>query len=68
MATIINQCNFYAGALLEVMFFYCSEILGVSLPDKVVLEVKETVPGYESKCLKGCYYANWIIGEGSHVH
>jgi elongation factor P len=34
----------YEGASVEVMFFNGSEIVGVSLPDKVVLEVKETDP------------------------
>ena len=35
----------YEGMSVEVMFYDGKEILGVSLPDKVVLEVKETVPG-----------------------
>jgi elongation factor P len=35
----------YEGFSVEVMFYNNSEILGVSLPDKMVLEVKETVPG-----------------------
>ncbi|MDD4193716.1 MAG: elongation factor P [Acholeplasmataceae bacterium] len=35
----------FEGMSVEVMFFDGKEILGVSLPDKVVLEVKETVPG-----------------------
>jgi elongation factor P len=33
------------GMSVEVMFYNNSEILGVSLPDKIVMEVKETVPG-----------------------
>lgn len=35
----------YESMSVEVMFYNGTEILGVSLPDKVVLEVKETVPG-----------------------
>ncbi|MFH0766872.1 MAG: elongation factor P [Bacillota bacterium] len=35
----------FEGMSVEVMFYNNVEILGVSLPDKVVLEVKETVPG-----------------------
>ncbi len=35
----------FEGMSVEVMFYNNTEILGVSLPDKVVLEVKETVPG-----------------------
>lgn len=35
----------YEGMIVEVMFYNNTEILGVSLPDKVVLEVIETVPG-----------------------
>ncbi len=45
-AQIENELKFiYEGESVEVMFYNNSEILGVSLPDKVVLEVKETVPG-----------------------
>ncbi|TNF09305.1 MAG: elongation factor P [Bacillota bacterium] len=33
------------GMSAEVMFYNNTEILGVSLPDKIVMEVKETVPG-----------------------
>ncbi len=35
----------FEGMTVEVMFYNNVEILGVSLTDKVVLEVKETVPG-----------------------
>lgn len=35
----------FEGMSVEVMFYNNIEILGVSLPDKVVLEVAETVPG-----------------------
>jgi len=35
----------FEGMSVEVMFYNSTEILGVMLPDKVVLEVKETVPG-----------------------
>lgn len=35
----------YEGMSVEVMFYDGKEILGVSLPDKVALEVRETVPG-----------------------
>lgn len=35
----------YEGMIVEVMFYNNTEILGVSLPDKVVLEVIKTVPG-----------------------
>lgn len=35
----------YEGMSVEVMFFNNSEVLGVSLPDKIALEVRETVPG-----------------------
>lgn len=45
-AQIENELKYiYEGESVEVMFYNNSEILGVSLPDKVVLEVKETVPG-----------------------
>lgn len=33
------------GMSVEVMFYNNVEILGVSLPDKIVMEVQETVPG-----------------------
>jgi elongation factor P len=33
------------GMSVEVMFYNNIEILGVSLPDKIIMEVKETVPG-----------------------
>ena len=33
------------GMSVEVMFYNNIEILGVSLPDKIVMEVQETVPG-----------------------
>ena len=43
---IERELNYiFEGMSVEVMFYNNSEILGVSLPDKVVLEVKETVPG-----------------------
>ena len=43
---IENELKYiYEGMSVEVMFFDGKEILGVSLPDKVALEVKETVPG-----------------------
>ncbi|MDO9629352.1 MAG: elongation factor P [Acholeplasmataceae bacterium] len=35
----------FEGMSVEVMFYNNTEILGVALPDKVVLEVRETVPG-----------------------
>ena len=35
----------YEGMNVEIKFFDGREILGVSLPDKVVLEIVETVPG-----------------------
>ena len=35
----------YEGLSVEVMYYNNSEILGVILPEKVVLEVVETVPG-----------------------
>lgn len=35
----------YEGTEVDVMFYNESEVLGVILPDKVVLEVTETVPG-----------------------
>jgi len=43
---IENELKFiFESMSVEVMFYNGIEILGVSLPDKVVLEVKETVPG-----------------------
>lgn len=43
---IERELNYiYEGMSVEVMFFNNSEVLGVSLPDKLALEVKETVPG-----------------------
>jgi elongation factor P len=45
-AQVERELNYiYEGVTIEVMFYNNVEILGVSLPDKVVLEVKETVPG-----------------------
>ncbi len=45
-AQIAHELKFiYEGLSVEVMFYDNSEILGVSLPDKVVLEVESTVPG-----------------------
>lgn len=42
---IERELNFiYEGLSVEVMFFDGSEILGVTLPDKLVLEVVETMP------------------------
>lgn len=42
---IERELNFiYEGLSVEVMFFDDSEILGVTLPDKLVLEVVETMP------------------------
>lgn len=35
----------FEGMSVEVMFYNNQEILGVSLPDKIALEVVETVPG-----------------------
>ncbi|MFA5560421.1 MAG: elongation factor P [Acholeplasmataceae bacterium] len=35
----------YEGMMVEVMLFNHSEILGVSIPEKVALKVIETVPG-----------------------
>lgn len=46
IAQIERELNYiFEGMSVEVMFYNNSEILGVSLPDKVVLEVRETVPG-----------------------
>jgi elongation factor P len=43
---IERELNFiYEGMSVEVMFFNNSEVLGVSLPDKMALQVVETVPG-----------------------
>src|SRR5690606_26024344 len=43
-AQIERELNYiFEGMSVEVMFYNNSEILGVSLPDKVVLEVRETV-------------------------
>ena len=43
---IKSELNYiYEGMEVSVMFYNNIEILGVSLPDKVVLEVVETVPG-----------------------
>jgi len=45
-AQIAHELQYiYEGASVEVMFYNNSEIIGLSLPDKVVLEVKETQPG-----------------------
>ncbi len=45
-AQVERELNYiYEGVTVEVMFYNNVEILGVSLPDKVVLEVRETVPG-----------------------
>jgi len=35
----------YEGMMVDVNFYNNQEILGITLPDKVVLEVAETVPG-----------------------
>jgi elongation factor P len=43
---IERELNFiYEGMSVEVMFFNNSEVLGLSLPDKLALQVVETVPG-----------------------
>lgn len=43
---IKDELNYiYEGMDVQVMFYDNREILGLSLPDKVVLEVVETVPG-----------------------
>ena len=43
---IKNELNYiYESMEVSVMFYNNQEILGVSLPDKVVLTVTETVPG-----------------------
>ena len=45
-AQVERELNYiFEGMSVEVMFYNNTEILGVSLPDKVVLEVRETVPG-----------------------
>ena len=45
-AQIKRELKFiFEGMNVEVNFYDGTEILGVSLPDKVVLEVTETVPG-----------------------
>ncbi|MDI6452336.1 elongation factor P [Peloplasma aerotolerans] len=45
-AQLEKELNYiFEGMEVEVMFYNNTEILGVSLPDKVVLEVRETVPG-----------------------
>ena len=45
-AQIENELNYiYEGMEVAINFYKESEILGLSLPDKVVLQVKETVPG-----------------------
>ncbi|TVP85223.1 MAG: elongation factor P [Acholeplasmataceae bacterium] len=45
-AQIKHELNFiYEGMEVQVMFYNGVEILGLSLPDKVVLEVADTVPG-----------------------
>lgn len=44
-AQIEHELNYlYEGLSVEVMFYNASEILGVLLPDKLVLEVTETMP------------------------
>ncbi|HAX02968.1 MAG: elongation factor P [Tenericutes bacterium GWC2_34_14] len=44
-AQIEHELNYlYEGLSVEVMFYNSSEILGVLLPDKLVLEVTETMP------------------------
>ncbi|MFA6800493.1 MAG: elongation factor P [Acholeplasmataceae bacterium] len=43
---IENELKFiFEGMNVDVMFYNGREILGINLPDKVVLEVVETVPG-----------------------
>ncbi|BCR35669.1 elongation factor P [Mariniplasma anaerobium] len=45
-AQIENELKFiYEGMNVDVNFYDSKEILGVSLPDKVVLTIVETVPG-----------------------
>src|SRR5690606_34346876 len=42
---IERELNFiYEGLSVEVMFYNGTEILGVTLPDKIVLEIVETMP------------------------
>lgn len=42
---IERELNFiYEGLSVEVMFYNSTEILGITLPDKLVLEIVETMP------------------------
>src|SRR5690606_147011 len=54
------QLNFmYEGLLVEIMF-YGTEVLGVTLPEKLVLEVKETVPGVKGDSKTNALKDAWL--------
>ncbi len=62
---IAHELNFmYEGLEVEINF-YKSEVLGLSLPEKLVLEVKETVPGIKgdtkSNVLKDAWLASGYL-------
>ena len=62
---IEHELNFiYEGLEVEINF-YNTEILGVNLPEKLVLEVKETVPGVKgdtkSNVLKDAWLASGYL-------
>ncbi|MBE0700780.1 MAG: elongation factor P [Acholeplasmataceae bacterium] len=48
VAQVKNEIGYiYEGMEVQVMFYNNSEILGIVVPDKVVLEVVETIPGFK---------------------
>ncbi len=63
---IKNELKYiYETMNVEVMFFEGREILGVNLPDKVVLEVKETMPAVKgdtkTNALKDAYMQTGLL-------
>ncbi|VEU82567.1 elongation factor P [Acholeplasma hippikon] len=57
---IEHELNFlYEGLEVEIMFFG-QEIIGVNLPEKLVLEVKETVPGVKGDSKTNAMKDAWL--------
>lgn len=57
---ISYQLNFmYEGLVVEIMF-YVTEVLGVTLPEKLALEIKETVPGVKGDSKTNALKDAWL--------
>jgi len=62
---IAYELNFLYESLEVEINFYGTEIIGVNLPEKLVLEVKETVPGVKgdtkTNAMKDAYLASGYL-------